>query len=49
MLGLTPHESVLPGTLSDLHIIAWKFIILVMDSLEVQDDSTVRSGFWVVH
>ena len=33
VLGLTPQESVLPGTISDLHIIIWKFIISQLATL----------------
>ena len=36
VLGLTPQESALPGTLSDLHIILWKFIILGMVKVETE-------------
>lgn len=46
VLGLTPQESVLPGTLSDLHIVAWKFIILGMVKVETEQAKFDRMQVW---
>ena len=46
VLGLTSQESVLPGTLSDFHIIAWKFIILSMVKVETEQVKFDRTQVW---
>ena len=46
VLGLTPVESIVPGTLSDLHIIVWKFIILSMVQVETNSVKFDRHEVW---
>ena len=46
VLGLTPHESVLSGTLSDLHIIVWKFVILAMVQVQTDQIKFDRRQVW---
>ena len=43
---LTPQETVISGTLSDLHIIAWKFIILAMVKVETDQIKFDRNQVW---
>ena len=47
VLGLTPDESIVPGTLSDLHVIVWKFIILNMVQVETNGVKFDRHEVWL--
>jgi len=46
VLGLTPSETIVPGTLSDLHVIVWKFIILHMVQVETNDVKFDSQEVW---
>ena len=46
VLGLTSDESIVPGTLSDLHIIVWKFVILHMVRVETDKVKFDRHEIW---